>query len=176
MVCTCLFFLHFVKFSPNPNVQTMTHLLIIDPQNSFHPGGSLAIPTANGDAKRIADLIKANLNSITSVSVPLDSHHKNHIAHPGFWRNSDNASPAAFTLISNEDVKAKTWMPRNQLNEAWADKYTLELENQGRFKLCIWPEHCLMGSEGHNVVPVINDALNEWIAADETATRRCVIE
>ena len=37
---------------------TGTTLLLIDAQADFHPGGSLAIPTAGEDAKRITDLIK----------------------------------------------------------------------------------------------------------------------
>ena len=42
---------------PPPNLERTedtTTLLIIDPQNDFHPGGSLAIPTADEDAERIA--------------------------------------------------------------------------------------------------------------------------
>ena len=44
--------------------QTMTEgnsnvtLLLIDQQVSFHPGGSLAIPTANEDAKRLSEFLK----------------------------------------------------------------------------------------------------------------------
>jgi len=41
-------------------------------------------------------------------------------------------------------------------------EYTKRLEAKGRFKLCIWPEHCLMGSNGHSVVPAIQEAVNEW--------------
>jgi nicotinamidase-related amidase len=28
--------------------------------------------------------------------------------------------------------------------------------------MCIWPEHCLIGSPGHCVVPVLNAALQQW--------------
>ena len=41
-------------------------------------------------------------------------------------------------------------------------EYTRRLEEKGRFKLCIWPEHCLIGSEGHNVVKEVMDAFQEW--------------
>jgi nicotinamidase-related amidase len=34
--------------------------------------------------------------------------------------------------------------------------------------LTIWPEHCTIGSKGHSVVPVINEALQKWA---ETAGR-----
>ena len=29
--------------------------------------------------------------------------------------------------------------------------------------MCIWPEHCLIGSPGHCVVPVLNAALQQWV-------------
>ena len=41
-------------------------------------------------------------------------------------------------------------------------EYTRRLEAKGRFQLCIWPEHCLIGSEGHNVVPEVMDAVQHW--------------
>ena len=45
---------------------------------------------------------------------------------------------------------------------AWSIEYTKRLEEKGRFQLCIWPEHCLIGTPGHNVVSEVRDALDEW--------------
>lgn len=52
-----------------------TALLIVDPQMDFHEGGSLAVPGASADAKRIAQLITDNSQNIDEVYVTLDSHH-----------------------------------------------------------------------------------------------------
>ena len=52
-------------------------LLIIDPQNDFHEGGSLAIPGAMEDTKRIAALVEAHGDDIDEIYVTLDSHHVN---------------------------------------------------------------------------------------------------
>lgn len=41
-------------------------------------------------------------------------------------------------------------------------EYTRRLEEKGRFQLCIWPEHCLIGSDGHNLVQIVMDAIKEW--------------
>jgi nicotinamidase/pyrazinamidase len=41
-------------------------------------------------------------------------------------------------------------------------EYTRRLEEMGRFQLCIWPEHCLIGSVGHTIVDNILHAINEW--------------
>ena len=30
------------------------------------------------------------------------------------------------------------------------------------FKLTIWPQHCIIRSEGHKVIPVIDEALKKW--------------
>jgi len=49
-----------------------------DPQNDFHPGGSLAIPTADGDSSRIADLIRRKIHEIDEIVVTLDSHQRIH--------------------------------------------------------------------------------------------------
>jgi nicotinamidase-related amidase len=45
---------------------------------------------------------------------------------------------------------------------AWSIEYTKRLEEKGRFQLCIWPEHCLIGTPGHNVVKIVRDAIDEW--------------
>ena len=54
------------------------------------------------------------------------------------------------------------WKPVDPAMRKWAEYYTKELENKGKFKLTIWPDHCIQGSNGHAVVDVINDALLKW--------------
>jgi nicotinamidase-related amidase len=41
-------------------------------------------------------------------------------------------------------------------------EYTRRLEEKGKFQLCIWPEHCLMGSVGHTMVEKVLDAIHTW--------------
>jgi len=74
-------------------------LLIIDPQNDFCEGGSLAVPGANEDAERIAHFIRSHSECLHQIYVTLDSHHKMHIAHPSFWINDENENPNPFTII-----------------------------------------------------------------------------
>jgi nicotinamidase/pyrazinamidase len=64
-----------------PRATTKTTLLLVDVQNDFHPGGSLAIPTADEDARRIAALITQHGDKIHRIVATLDSHLKLHIAH-----------------------------------------------------------------------------------------------
>ncbi|KAL3810716.1 hypothetical protein ACHAXA_008489 [Cyclostephanos tholiformis] len=166
----------------------MTTLLIIDCQRDFHPGGSLAIPNADSDALRISKLIKTHGGSIDRIIATLDSHHPLHIAHPGFWRHSiTNDGPSPFTMISSGDIENGTWIPRGDVKSgggrypypilegyenadlhrafdvgAYCIEYARRLEMGGRFRLCIWPEHCLIGSSGHGIVDVVFDAMNAW--------------
>lgn len=174
--------------------ETITTLLLVDVQKDFHPGGTLAIPTADEDAKRIAQLIREHGSKIKRVVATLDSHLKLHIAHPGFWVSGQDGKshPDPFTLISSQEIVDGKWKPRFQnlpLAEGQIDgsifggldqvrdesgkldlhkysiEYTKRLEEKGRFMLCIWPEHCLIGKPGHGLVDCVMDALDEWSAS-----------
>ena len=140
----------------------LTTLLIIGPQNDFHPGGSLAIPTADADAERTARFIRAHARRIDRIVVTLDSHQRVHIAHGIFWVNDAGDRPPPFTLITRDDVARGKWRAADASKQRAAEAYTRKLEEKGKFTLCIWPEHCIIGSPGHNVRPSILAAINEW--------------
>lgn len=146
------------------NARKKLVLFIVDPQNDFHEGGSLGVPGSVQDSHRIAQFIRSHLQEIDEIYVSLDSHHKLHIAHGAFWQDSNGTSPTPFTFIKHEDIERGLWIPRDESNLEWAKSYTKSLEDKGRFILCIWPEHCLIGTQGHCVYPAINEALQEWSA------------
>jgi len=144
-------------------------ILIIDPQNDFHGGGSLAVTGADEDALRIAQMIKYNQDDIADIYITLDCHHKMHIAHKGFWRNENGEMPAPMTQITHAEVKAGKWRVAQPEHANWALEYTEKLEAGGRFTLIIWPEHCLIGTSGNIVVNCINDAAQEWALSKSTS-------
>jgi nicotinamidase/pyrazinamidase len=192
------------KMSPPPLRKEETPsskltLLLIDVQNDFHAGGSLAIPGADADTVRIASFIRNHMCQIDRIIATLDSHYKLHIAHPSFWisgedteNGSDLIHPQPFTIITSDEIKTGRWMPRSDINVKAYDAssidldifdcdddlvdaetgninmalycyhYAKKLETAGRFNICIWPEHCCIGSTGHAVVNNIYQALNEW--------------
>ena len=143
-----------------------TSIFIIDPQVDFHPGGSLAVPGADEDSKRIANMIKKNKHFIHEIFVSLDSHYLTHIAHAIFWVNDKGEHPEPYTIIRFVDLKKGSWKPKENSPEVmdWCKKYIKALERKGRMKLIIWPQHCIIGSRGHCIVPAINEALQEWAA------------
>lgn len=136
-----------------------TVLLIIDPQIDFcDPArGSLYVPGAEADMARLAAMVGRHW--FDKVHVTLDSHRLNHIAHPVFWKGRDGNPPAPFTLISPADLDAGVWQTANPEDADRARDYVRRLEEGGRYRLCIWPPHCLIGSENHAVMPVLFDAL-----------------
>jgi len=169
-------------------------LLLVDVQNDFHPGGSLAIPTADEDAKRISSFIAKNTCKIDRIVETMDTHHELHVAHSGFWVDTDGNHPTPFTLISSEDIENGKWKPIGSLqvkcsyeeveggvnkkvfessevfdsNEnfdltKYCIEYTRKLESSGRFQLIIWPDHCIVGTPGHNVVPCVREEMSKWV-------------
>jgi nicotinamidase-related amidase len=156
-------------------------LIIIDPQNDFcdiiaQPGdpvglalpsgekfrSTLPVPGAHADMERVAGLIHRVGNRLNDIHVTLDSHRVVDVAHPGFWRDQDGKHPGPFTIITNANIKSGMWAPRNQAYRQRMLDYTAALEVAGKFMLMIWPEHCLIGSWGHNVVDVLEAELHAW--------------
>lgn len=196
--------------SNKPSNTKNNTLLLIDVQKDFHPGNvssSLAIPTADADAARIAAWIRAHECSLHRIVATLDSHHPLHIAHPYFWvrgsgdydkldrpQSQSHQHPDPFTIISADDIRRGIWKPRDDIvippsshldplvfanadrvtnddvdgssTQIDLQKYCLEyatrLEERGRFQICVWPEHCLIGSEGHGLVDEVRLALLDW--------------
>lgn len=139
------------------------HLLIIDPQRDFcEPTGALYVKGAENDMARLAKFVKEEGKKISAIHVTLDSHHYLDVAHPSFWRNSSGQNPSPFTIISASDVKNGVWVPTMISLTQRMIEYTEKLASGNRYPLCIWPPHCLIGSAGHAVIPVLFEALLEW--------------
>jgi nicotinamidase/pyrazinamidase len=158
-----------------------THLVVIDPQADFmdiiaKPGdpiglalpdgtkfrSTLPVPGALADMGRVAALIKRVGDRLEDIHVTLDSHRVIDVAHPGFWRDQNGKPPHPFTMIFNDDVKNRIWSPRSEAYRQRMLDYTASLQTAGKFVLMIWPEHCLIGSWGHNVVDVLKIELDAW--------------
>jgi nicotinamidase-related amidase len=84
------------------------------------------------------------------------------VAHPAWWRDGAGNPPAPFTLISADDIRNGIWQTRNPSFRARTLAYAQQLEKEGKYLICVWPPHCLIGSWGHNVQADLNEALQEW--------------
>lgn len=163
-------------------MSTQIHLLLIDPQNDFCDIPEAELPTvldkrgiatithrpalpvagADADMKRLAQFVRRVGDRLYDIHVTLDSHNPVDIAHPAWWRNEAGDRPAPFTQISAADVRHGLWKACNPLAQAHSLAYVEALAANGRYQLVIWPEHCLIGSWGHNVHPAVFDALGDW--------------
>lgn len=139
------------------------HLLVIDPQNDFcDPKGSLYVTGADKDMSRVATMIKRLNGRLDDIHITLDSHRNFDVAHPMYWKNSKGENPNPFTLISVKDVESGSWTPTIPSLYKRSLEYVKELEKKGKYVLCIWPPHCLIGSWGHNVHQEVFAAITEW--------------
>lgn len=150
-------------------------LLIIDPQNDFHDiapekapkrsSPALAVSGSSEDSKRLAAFIKANMAMIDESFLTLDTHAKYDIGHPDFWRDENGDQVQPFTEISQADIEAGRFVPVDSGMLAHAVDYARALEAGGRFKIMVWPEHCLKGSWGYQIFQPVKDALDIWSAS-----------
>jgi len=140
------------------------HLLVIDPQNDFCDitGATLPVSGANADMQRLAAMIDRVGYKFEDIHVTMDSHRLIDIAHPAFWQDANGNPPSPFTLIFPDDIRSGIWTPRNLGFKARALAYTEALAATGKYVLCIWPPHCLIGTWGHNVQSDLNAALQRW--------------
>jgi len=133
-------------------------LLLVDFQVDFcHPKGNLYLPGALDDVKRTASFIYRNLDAITTLIVSIDSHLPNHIFFAPWWIDEFGEHPEPFTIIRYADIVNHRWIPMH--DHVASAEYVKFLEENGRHALCIWPYHCLLGTQGKMVMPMIADAL-----------------
>lgn len=149
--------------------------LIIDPQQSFaDPNGSLFVPGGDKDMERLASLIDDVTPKVNRIHVTLDQHHAIDISHP-HWYASEHGDPAkpitvmsydaakdvfvGFCPIDNSTVEYRT---RRRGFHDHTKAYIETLAATGRYGHTIWPEHCLIGTDGGNMHPAVRDAVMAW--------------
>jgi nicotinamidase-related amidase len=138
-------------------------LLIIDPQNDFcTPYGALYVPGSVDDVINLTDMICLLENEIEKIYVTLDAHHPVDIAHAIWFKNEAGEHPKPFTEITATDLKNNTWKTSIPELQNYTLYYLETLEKNGRYKHIIWPEHCLIGTKGANIVPQLSSAINIW--------------
>lgn len=139
------------QMSPISEDKRQTLLLAIDVQNDFMEGiGSLGVPGSKGDVKRLTRWMYANVSKLSQVICSLDSHSISQIFHADWWIDIEGNSPAPFTIITYQDVVDGKWMVANGEKER-SLAYLKSLEQTSKKQLCIWPYHCLAGTDGANL-------------------------
>jgi nicotinamidase-related amidase len=151
------------------------HLLLIDVQKDFcFPSGSLYVAGRSGrgaleDSRRIAEFVYRNLDVLTNITTTMDTHFAFQIFFPSFWIDKNDKPLAPFREITTDDLDRGDVRPDPAVagwlcngNYPWLLKqvrfYCAELERAGKYRLYLWPPHCILGSEGHALVGVLQEA------------------
>jgi len=124
--------------------------------------GSLFVPGADKDMNRLAEFIKRVRQKLYDIHVTMDSHHNVDVAHPIFTMNASGQHPDPFTIITDEDVEKGKWVATNP---GWRERfatYVKKLHQNGRYPLCVWPPHCLIGSFGYGIYPPLFQEILAW--------------
>jgi len=160
---------------PSASDERNVHLLLIDVQKDFcFPQGSLFVGGRSGrgamdDNRRIAELVYRNLSSISQITTTMDTHFAYQIFFPSFWIDREGEPLTAHREITTQQIDAGEARPSPAVakwlcggNYPWLLKqvrhYTAELEKAGKYKLYLWPPHCLLGGAGHALAGVVHEA------------------
>ena len=94
--------------SPASKAQVKTILLLVDMQVDFvHTDGSLSVPGAVDDTRRVIEWIFRNLVRLTTIAASLDSHVPISIFFPTWWVDEDGQHPPPYTVIRSEDIEQR---------------------------------------------------------------------
>lgn len=139
-------------------------LFVIDPQNDFIDApeamGSLAVPGAYEDMKRLASFVENT--DLSKIVVSLDTHSTRDIAHKAWWVNEKGEQPSPFTAITLSDFEKGVWQVADKAEHQKTHEYLTSLHEGGKKTLVVWPDHCIANTWGHEVSPVLMQALVAW--------------
>ncbi len=156
--------------------------LLIDVQRDFcFPEGTLYVGGRSGtgaidDSRRIAEFVYREMGSITSVIPTMDTHFAFQIFTPSFWMDENGQPLLPHDMIDGNleilrggnatGLKARPnpamapWLTGGDYG--WLAKqvahYVRELAKGGKYLLYVWPEHCVLGSVGHSLAGVVQEA------------------
>ncbi len=151
------------------------HLLLIDVQKDFcFPEGTLYVGGRSGtgaidDSRRICEFIYRNLGALTDITTTLDSHLAFQIFFPSFWLTADGTPPPPHREVTVAQLDSGELRPNPELagalaggDVAWLNRqvrhYCAELARAGKYTLYLWPPHCLLGTDGHALAGVVEEA------------------
>ena len=132
--------------------------VLTDVQNCFKEDLPIFGATLNMDD--LASNIKDNINNIDYLLVIKDSHNGNEINNKLNWINSTGHQPNDYQIINYSDI-GKNWWPTS-ISLEYAKIYSNYLLLNNKNPIIMWPEHCIIGTEGHKIIDKVQDSLNLW--------------
>jgi nicotinamidase-related amidase len=156
-----------VKASTSDPAGSKTALMIIDMQVDFcHADGSLNVPGALDDIRRLIEFILTNLDKLTSVFASLDSHLLYQIFYRTWWRLMTGQKPDFFTEVYKSQKPSHALAKsidvgdiRPMLDPVESINYVEALQTQANKPLCIWTYHTMLGTPGQALDPALFEVL-----------------
>lgn len=149
-------------------------LLVIDDQDCFSfPTGSLFVGGQSGtgamdDQDRLSRFIFENTDLLWEIICTLDTHSPYQGFFPIAHIRPDGSHPDPMTNVTEEKVLTGLLLPSPAFAYAigadykWLVKqnayYCRELKRLGRYEQTLWPYHGILGSNGHRLSGVIDQA------------------
>ncbi|KKN42820.1 hypothetical protein LCGC14_0709520 [marine sediment metagenome] len=153
---------------------TRVHLLIIDDQADFSfKGAPLYVAGRSGtgamDAhQNLVEFIYRNLSCISEITCTLDTHVPYQVFFNSAHLDESGNHPEANTIITADEYRHGKYRPNPAMAKqigvtpVWLQKqfihYCEQLEQSGKYSLMLWPYHCLLGTEGHRLAGVVDEA------------------
>ncbi|MDB4948029.1 MAG: nicotinamidase [Gemmatimonadetes bacterium] len=151
------------------------HLLLVDEQKDFcFPQGALYVGGRSGqgavkDSDRLARFVYRNLAAITEITCTMDSHQPFQIFFVSFWVDAEGEPLQAYREITVDQIRRGEVRPNPAIapfvsadGYEWLRRqvefYCAELERVGKYRLYLWPPHCIVGSDGHALAGVVHEA------------------
>jgi len=131
-------------------------LIIVDPQNDFIEGGSLAVEGAEKAMKNLAKHLKLHGEEYGKIFVSLDTHNPTNLGFKMNWEGPGMDSVIPGKLFPVQLVKEGKIWPRFKYTR---DSDISDILKQPDF-MC-WPPHCIKGTPGHDIYPELQEALHE---------------
>lgn len=164
------------ELAPAASDESRVELLLIDLQRDFClPEGSLFVGGRSGrgaveDSDRIARFVYRHLHRVTGITATLDTHVPFQIFSPEFWRAQGGEPVSPHREVTAEEIRAGEIVPDPELarwlapagDAEWLRRQAIDyceaLERAGKYRLYLWPAHCLLGGDGHALTGVIQEA------------------
>jgi len=130
------------------------------------------VPGADADLWRLAAFMHVADDQLVEITVTLDSHASVGIERTTFWSTGDGAPLPPFTQVTAEDLRAGRFMPRDPARTREVLAYLQALERGGRYRLVVWPVHCVLGTWGHNIHAGVAAELVRWEGEHQRSVHR----
>jgi nicotinamidase-related amidase len=131
--------------------------------------GRLSVPGAEEGLKNTVEFFDTYGKYITDVALTIDDHYPTHIGLAGAWRvGKEDLKPESYPfIITKQDVLDSKVMPK-YLDFDSVVNYLEAVEKTGAVH-CVWPDHCIRGSQGQAIPEELVQALKRWSIANNGA-------